>query len=80
MAFPLTFCDQQGVIRRYLWSDYPMLVAQPMEPVMWTSDPIPVTMAMPVRVRVYCGPPAPLPKRSWTADEWCLAVLRWLFR
>lgn len=80
MAFPLSFCDERGKITRYPWREYPILVVIPGEPIVWTSDPVPVTMAMPVRIVVHCGPSAPLPERSWTAEEWCWAVLRWLFR
>lgn len=66
MAFPLKFRDERGKLRTFRWERYPMVVVLPLEETAWSSDPVPVTMAMP-RV-VYCGPPAPLPERSRSAD------------
>lgn len=82
MAFPLTFCDEDGVLHRYRWEGYPVrtlsVVPGGLESE-WTVSGLmgPPTTVPLFHTFIYCGPPAPLPKPP-TADEFLDGLARWL--
>lgn len=81
MAFPLYFKDDRGVLRRYRWQEYPLMVMRPSPPraYTWSEDPKQSPIEdMGIRTVVYCGPAAPHPLPP-TADAFREAVMAWLF-
>lgn len=72
---------EDGRLKTYQHHGYPMVVALPNDPVVWSDDvsEIAPQIYSPRMIKVWCGPAGTLPKTA-NADEFGWAVYQWLFR